>query len=440
MIYLLPEKEIETRIARREAKIGFVGLGRVGLPLAATLAGEGFSVLGVDINPTVVETVNAGKSPFPEETGLPELMGRIVAAGKLQATRDIARIKGYDVVIIAVPTLIRNQEPEIDAVVKVAGDLAGNFTAGTVVVLQSTVPPFTARNVVAAAIEKKTGLKAGADFGLAYSPERTQAPQVLRDLRTYPKIVGGLDARSTLVISGVYGSFAPGIMRMSSPEAAELEKVVENTYRDVNIAFANELARVCDIYGVDVCEIIQACNSQPYSHILNPGLVGGHCIPMDPYYVLSDARDRGYHPRLWATARELNEDMFRQVAGMVGENKRVAVLGLSFKADIKAFDHSHTTRLVRKLQERGCQVVVHDPLLNGAVPSLPVESDVYKAVEGCDCVVLSTAHSFYRSLDLHKVKTLMKGDILIDIRNLFDPFEVERCGLRYQGLGRAGHA
>ena len=437
MIYSLPPEETERKIASREIKIAVIGLGRVGLPLAATLADEGVEVVGVDINEEIITKISIGESPYIDEAGLKELIQRVVAKKTFKATSQIQAIKECDFIIIAVPTLIRGEEPEIDAVQLVADELAQNFSQGKVVVLQSTVPPFTTQNILGKVIEERTGLKPGRDFGLAYSPERTQAPQVLRDLKAYPKIVGGIDEKSTSIVSMIYSTFAPSILKMGSIAAAEIEKVIENAYRDVNIAFANELARICEIYGIDVYEIIRVANSQPYSHILSPGLVGGHCIPVDPYYIISDARERGVIPKLMQTAREVNESVFQHVVDMVDEGlSKITILGLSFKEDIKSFETSHTLKLVRLLVEKRYDVTVHDPFLDGTQFQFKTDPNLYHAIDGSDCVILSTAHSEYGQIDFRKVKQIMRGDLVIDIRGVFHPQEVWKHGLKYKGIGR----
>ena len=437
MIYSLPQEEVETKIASRDIKIAVMGLGRVGLPLAATLADEGFEVLGVDINEEIIAKISIGELPYIDEAGLKELIQRVVAKKTFKATSQIQAIKECDFIIIAVPTLIRGEEPEIDAVQLVADELAKNFSQGKVVVLQSTVPPFTTQNIVGKVIEERTGLKPGRDFGLAYSPERTQAPQVLRDLKAYPKIVGGIDEKSTSIVSMIYSTFAPSILKMGSIAAAEIEKVIENAYRDVNIAFANELACIWEIYGIDVYEIIRVANSQPYSHILSPGLVGGHCIPVDPYYIISDARKKGVIPKLIQTAREVNESVFQHVVDMVDEGlSKITILGLSFKEDIKSFETSHTLKLVRLLVEKGYDVTVHDPFLDGTQFQFKTDPNLYHAIDGSDCVILSTAHSEYGRIDFRKVKEIMRGDLVIDIRGIFSPKEVLKHGLKYKGIGR----
>ncbi|MDD2471587.1 MAG: nucleotide sugar dehydrogenase [Dehalococcoidales bacterium] len=437
MIYLYNEKEIKNLVKERNLNIAVVGLGRVGLPMAAILANAGFAVTGIDVSPEIVEAVNAARVPYPDEEQLAEMVCSCVGLGKLYATLDIRAIERADMIIVAVPTLIIDEEPDITAVHTVAKQLSTILKPGKLLVLQSTVPPGTTEGVLGKIITGHTNLKPGTDFGLAYSPERTQSPQVLRDLRTYPKIIGAIDEKSASILGQIYATFAPSIINMSSITAAELDKVAENTYRDVNIAFANELALLCQLYGVDVTELISTANSQPYSHVLQPGLVGGHCIPMDPYYILADARKRGFTPALISTARNLNEEMFNVIAGMVEPDARkVTVLGLSFKPDVCSFDTSHTPRLVKKLEEKGYSVTVHDPFLEGNYKGMKTEEDVYAAIEGADAIILSTAHSIYRNLDFNRIKELMQGNVVIDVRNFFNITHVKQAGLIYKGLGR----
>ena len=426
-MYLLTNEEIRERVKNREAKISVIGLGRVGLPLAATLAESGFDTMGIDINDELVKRINEGESPFVDETGLADLLNKTVAEGKLVAS---VSLEARDLNVITVPTLIKEEEPDIDAVFAVAR--AVKEPQGKVFSLESTVPPLTTERF-GEIIAETTGYKPGEDFGMAYSPERIQAPQVLQNLKTYPKIVGGMDERSSFIVSEVYSCFAPSIIRVSSPVVAEIDKIMENAQRDVNIAFANELALICELYGVDVYEVIKTANSQPYCNILNPGLVGGHCIPMDPYYILSAAEQRGYTATLIKEARRLNEAMVKHVADMV-EGDRVVILGLSFKSDIKTFENSHTLKLIATLKPH--EVVVHDPFLEEEVFEFEVEKDMYKAVEGADCVVLSTAHSVYKNMDWKEIRKRMRGDLIVDVRGFFDAAEIEANGLRYKGIGR----
>lgn len=437
------------RINSRKIKVCIIGLGRVGLPLAATLALEGFRVIGLDINPDVVNKTNSGESYLRDEKELPELIRNVVAKGLLKATLlPEEAIKPSDIIIITVPTLItKDKKPEISPVIDAAYKISENFSKGKVVIVESTVPPNTTVGIVGRIIEEKTGLKAGKDFGLAFSPERIQASQALRDLRKYPKIVGGIDEKTTEIVSAIYSTFAPEIIKMSNPLAAEIEKIIENTYRDVCIAFANELAKICEIYKVDVWEVIKAANSQPYCNILNPGCgVGGHCIPMDPYYIIRDVEQRGYMPRLLISAREVNESMpehFVRIVEKVVKNKKakIIILGLSFKPDVKAFLHSHTLKIIELLKKSGYEnIVVHDPFLEDENFDFNTEKNLGKALKNSEALLLSTAHSVYNNISIENIARLMKKNAyIIDGRGFFDPKSVLKAGLNYIGIGRMLH-
>jgi nucleotide sugar dehydrogenase len=438
MIYSLSNEKIKEKVEGRMVKIAVIGLGRVGLPMASLLADAGFRVIGIDINEKLVSMTNNGISYFKDEPGLQDLIQKNVKSGKLWATSEMESVGDCDLVIIIVPTLITDyKDPDIGTV-KAVADAIAKFSKDKVIVLESTVPPFTTRNL-GKIIQEKSGLNPGEDFGLVYSPERIQASRVLIDLKTYPKIIGGINEKSTFIVSEVYSSFAPKVIKVSNLEAAEIEKLVENTQRDVNIALANEFAKICEIYGVDVFEIIKVANSQPFSHILSPGCgVGGHCIPVTPYYLIRDVEKRGYEPLLLKAARIINDSMPKHVVKMVMDylsGGKVAILGLSFKPDVKAFQYSHTFKIIEFL--RGYDVVVHDPFLESEKFSFKTEKDIYKAIEGSDCLLLSTAHSVYKKIDFKKVKSLMKGDLVVDGRGFFDPREVKSAGLTYRGVGRA---
>lgn len=432
-------------INNRKIRISVIGLGRVGLPLAATLASQGFKVIGLDINPEVVNKTNSGESHLKDEKELPALIKKIVAKGLLKATLlPEEAIKPSDIIIITVPTLItKDKKPEITPVLDAAHKISENFSKGKVVILESTVPPNTTVGIVGKIIEDKTGLKAGKDFGLAFSPERIQASQALRDLRTYPKIVGGIDGKTTEIVSAIYSTFAPEIIKMSSPLAAEIEKIIENTYRDVCIAFANELAKICEIYNVDVWEVIKAANSQPYCNILNPGCgVGGHCIPMDPYYIIRDIEEQGYIPRLLISAREVNESMPEHFVRMVekvikDKNAKITILGLSFKPNVKSFLHSHTLKIIELLKRHGYKnIIVHDPFLEEEKFDFATEKNLEKALKNSEALLLTTAHSAY-NMDIKYIAELMKENgYIIDGRGFFDPEKVKKSGLRYIGIGR----
>ncbi len=441
MLYKLPFKDAIQQIEKKLVRICVLGLGRVGLPLALTLADSGFDVFGGDINQELVDSINKGICPFKEEEGLEDLMNKNV----VKASTDVPKVIGdSDIIIVTVPTLIKeNKKPDIDAIINVSYTISKNIKGGEVIVLESTVPPGTTENVLGKIIEQN-GFKAGEDFGLVYSPERVQSPQILRDLRSYPKIIGGVDEKSAEIVSTIYSNFAPSIINLSSPKAAEVGKVAENIYRDVNIAIANEFARIAEILGVNFYEIREAANSQPFCHMLMPGAgVGGHCIPMDPYYLISEAEKLGYSADLFKTSRNINDSMPVHLADMVekalkGKNKgKVTVLGLSFKPNIKSYEHSHTIPLLKELKERGFIVNIHDPYLDeDSFIGFPASNDLTESLRESDCFVISTAHSEYKDLNFEEIIKVMNSNIIVDGRSIIDPEKAKSLGFTYYCIGR----
>jgi UDP-N-acetyl-D-mannosaminuronic acid dehydrogenase len=346
-----------------------VALGKVGLPLAAQLAAAGHEVTGCDIDARVVDLVNEGRAPFPGEAGLDEALADAVARGRLRATRDtVAAVAEGPELVVAVPPLYvdADAQPDWHALDSVVADIAAGLRQGTTVAIETTVPVGSTRNRVAPALEAGSGLRAEEDFWLVFSPERVFSGRVLRDLATYPKLVGGLSERGERRGVDLYGAFLDAdVWAMGSAEAAELAKLAETTYRDLNIGFANELARHSDALGLDVDRVIAAANSQPFSHIHRPGVaVGGHCIPVYPRFYL--AGDPG--AKLPAAAREVNEAMpayaVELLAGAAGglAGERVLILGVTYRGGVKETAFSGAIALRDELVARGATPVAADPL------------------------------------------------------------------------------
>jgi len=343
-----------------------VALGKIGLPLAVQIAEHaGGGVVGCDIDPAVVERVNAGEPPFPNEAELPERLAAVVGRGALRATADTAAAiaEHRPDLIVAVPPLYVDAaaQPEwgaLDAVAQAIADgLAATGDPGPTptVVVETTVPVGTTRHRIAPAL--------GTGVHVAFSPERVFSGRVFRDLVTYPKLVGGVTGAAEERAAELYERFLPGaeVWRLGGAEAAELAKLAETTYRDVNIAFANELARAADVHELDVDRVIDAANSQPFSHIHRPGVaVGGHCIPVYPRFFLAGAPDA----RLPRTAREVNEAMPGYAAGLLGDvtGETVLVLGVAYRGGVKEDAFSGARALERELRRRGATPVFADPL------------------------------------------------------------------------------
>ena len=352
--------------------VAVVGAGKMGLPLAAQFATHGWSVIAVDVNPAVVEAINAGRSHVGEEPGLAELVARVHAQGLLRATLDAAAAaREADVVVLIVPVMLdAEQRPDYRYMDPAVASIAPGVHAGSTVIFETTLPIGDTRRRFAPALEAASGLVVERDFWLAFSPERLYSGAVFANLATYPKLVGGIGPESTRRAAVFYDSVLDAeIVAMSGAEAAEFSKLADTTYRDVNIALANEFARAADLHGIDVQEVIAAANSQPYSNIHQPGIgVGGHCIPVYPHLLL--ARAPGLS--LVETARRVNDGQVQRalaildplVGGLAGAP--VLVLGLTYREGVKELAYSRAIALINALAAAGAEVWAWDPLLDAA--------------------------------------------------------------------------
>ncbi len=415
-----------------------VGAGKMGLPLAAQFASHGWHVIAVDINESVVAAINEGRAHVAEEPGLAELVHDAHAAGRLRATTDAAEAaRASDVVLLIVPVMLDDhQQPDhryMDAAVR---SIAAGLTAGTLVVFETTLPVGDTRGRYVPMLEEATGLRADDELFVAFSPERLFSGAVFRNLSTYPKLVGGIGGASTDRATRFYASVLDAeVVAMSSAEAAELSKLAETTYRDLNIAFANELAAYADRVGVDALEAIRAANSQPYSHIHQPGLgVGGHCIPVYPHFLLSRAPEM----ELVALARRTNDDQvaaaIRRLADELGGLRDVPVLalGLTYREGVKELAYSRAIALLTQLAEAGARVEAWDPLLSPAeIEALGVTPWTWGSTSHARAIVTQTADREFQRLD---VSWFPRLEVILDGRNslrgvTFPP------GVRVLGVG-----
>jgi UDP-N-acetyl-D-glucosamine dehydrogenase len=407
-----------------------VALGKVGLPLAAQIARAGHDVVGCDVDERVVELVNAGEPPFPNEEGLPELLADVVRKGRLRAQTDTAGAvaEGADLVV-AVPPLYVDEHARPDWAIldAVVADIARGLQRGTTVSIETTVPVGTTRERIAPALEQGSGLASGRDFHVVFSPERVFSGRVLRDLATYPKLVGGLTAEGEARGVELYEQFIEGadVWGMGSAEAAEMAKLAETTYRDLNIAFANELARAADARGLDVDRIIVAANSQPFSHIHRPGVaVGGHCIPVYPRFYL----DGDPQARLPALAREVNEAMPAYAVDLLGDvaGKTVLILGAAYRGGVKetAFSGAHALR--DELERRGAHPAAADPLFDAE----ELRAEGFEPWDGgpADLAIVQADHFEYRRL---RPEDVGGATVIVDGRGIVEDAggaEIRRIG------------
>jgi nucleotide sugar dehydrogenase len=415
-----------------------VGAGKMGLPLAVQFARHGWHVTAVDVNPDVVAAINAGESHVAEEPGLAEGVAEVHKAGRLAATSDAAAaVRDADVAVLIVPVMLsEDNRPDYRYMDPAVDSIAGGVHAGLTVIFETTLPIGVTRGRFAPRLEAASGLVAERDFFVAFSPERLFSGAVFANLATYPKLVGGIGAESTRRAAAFYDSVLDAeIVAMSSAEAAEFSKLADTTYRDVNIALANEFARAADRAGVDIQEVIEAANSQPYSHIHQPGIgVGGHCIPVYPHLVLSTDPDL----EVVSTARRVNDSQVHRAIGAVADaldgldGAPVLVLGLTYREGVNELAYSQALPLMKGLTDRGAQVYGYDPLLSadevtrrGARPYKWGEAAPFRAI------LTQTGDALWRSLDLSLFPDLR---VLLDGRNSVRDLDLP-ASVRYIGIG-----
>jgi nucleotide sugar dehydrogenase len=421
-------------------KVAVVGLGHIGLPLAVQYASRGHTVVGCDPDRRIVDAVSRGEAPHDDEAAVSQRLPELVAAGTLRATTDDEEgVRGAEAVVVIVPLLV-DERREIDyGVIDAATrDIARGVGPGTLVVYETTLPVGTTRDRFGPMLAEGSGLAPERDLFLAFSPERVLVGRVLEDLRNYPKIVGGIGPESIRRAVGFYAAVLdPGteVRAVASAEAAEMTKLAETTYRDVNIALANEYARYAARHGIDVIEVIEAANSQPYSHIHQPGVgVGGHCIPVYPHFLINADADL----RLPPLAREINDgmagwavDRLRERIGSL-EGAPVLVLGIAYRADVREDAFSSAFRLRDELLAAGARVLGHDPYFTpehlremGFEPWDPAQPAPVRAA------ILQAGHAAYRELGPRALPGL---ELIIDGRNALDPGRWQ--GVAYVGVGR----
>lgn len=432
----------------KRANLVVVGLGYVGVPVAAKFAEAGFQVTGIDILPEKVQMINKGESPIAgNEPGLSELVSEMVKQGRLRATSSYDPVKTADYVLIVVQTPfdLKSREPYYAALRSAVKSVGPNLKRGVLVILESTVSPGTTNNIVLPILESESGLKAGKDFYLAVAPERVMPGRLLHNLVNYNRVVGGLDEESTKRALELYRNIVKGELHPTDILTAEVVKTTENAYRDVQIAFANEIALLCEIIGVDAYEVRDLVNKAPFRNMHIPGAgVGGHCLPKDSW-LLAFATKGILEPRLLALAREINDNMSQHMsdlcesalteAGRKNYGSRVTILGLAYLENSDDTRNSPAFRLIRALEVRGIHPIVHDPYVaesNGITPL----KDLDEALRNSDCAALVTAHDEYKHLSLDHMKSIMRTPIIVDGRNVFDWRECKKRGFVYRGIGR----
>jgi UDP-N-acetyl-D-glucosamine dehydrogenase len=417
--------DLRAKLETRDARIAVIGLGYVGLPLATALAEAGFTVTGLDLDARKVDAVMRGECYIDDIA--PGVLAAEVAAGRLSASREAAALAQMDVVIICVPTpYTKAKQPDLTYVRSAADDIQRYLHPGMLIILESTTYPGTTREVLLPKLAE-TGLVCGDDFELAFSPERVDPGNSRFGLRNTPKIVGGLTPRATEMAAAVYATVADRVVRVSTPEVAEMAKLLENTFRHVNIALANEMAILCRNMGIDIWEVIDAAATKPFGFMPfypGPG-VGGHCIPIDPYYFAWKVQEQEGYARFIQLAGEINDQMPEVVVTRIADalnecgkslkNSRVLTLGVAYKKDISDMRESPALRVIERLQKKGARVCYHDPHVDtieshdGRMESVPLTAETLRHA---DCVVILTDHSSFPYEQI-----VENAPLIIDTRN-----------------------
>jgi len=432
------------RIRDREARIAVIGLGYVGLPTAVVFSNAGFHVTGIDIDQKVVETVSNGEC-LTDEPGLKRLINQVRRKGLFEVVSDGEAVLGKsDVIFVHVPTPKKDDGmPDLSYVEKVCNQVARHLRKGRLVIVASTLPPNTTKGFVAPLLERGSGLRCGIDFWLAYCPERIAPGKALEEFVENDRLIGGYDAESAELANEVFKTVVKGDMFLADATAVEVAKLAENTYRDVNIAFANELALICENVGVDVVKVVELANTHPRVNILKSGPgVGGPCLPKDPYLLATVASDPHAH-QVIIGSRMVNDFMASHCVDLVlraiGESgvevkdARVLALGLGYKADVGDTRNSPSKRIVEKLVNLGLNVTVHDPHSKENCGVKRAKS-LEEAIRNADCVVVATAHSVYRVLPKIIEKIPNKPSV-VDLVRLLRKEDVVRVGTKYFGIG-----
>jgi len=446
------KSDLDTPKKREKYTISVVGCGRIGLPTALVFADAGFRVIGADTNPQVVNLLTRGKAPF-DEPGMGELLKKQIKNGRFTATTDIRKASSEsDVVILVVPTPIdEKKKPDYSTLEKPCKDVGMGLRRGSMVMIASTTGPGIAETLIKETLENSSGLKAGVEFGLAHSPTRAAPGRVLKDIVSYARVVGAVNKESLKAASVLLGTLVRGgIVEVRDMKTAEAVKLFENVYRDVNIALANELGLFCEKVEIDFLEAQRAANTQPYSHLLVPGIVSGH-IPKDPYLLAEEAESVNLRLSMLLLARKINDEMVAHTVrltkdalkhcGKTLRRARITVLGVSYRANTKEPRGSSTPQLLDSLRAKGATIHVYDPFYSFKElrdMGYPAERTLTKAVEGADCLIFVVGHDRFKRLNLRRIKFLMrKSAALVDLGHVIEaPLKAEKEGFVYRGVGR----
>ncbi|MBA7509003.1 UDP-N-acetyl-D-mannosamine dehydrogenase [subsurface metagenome] len=410
-------------------KICVIGLGYIGLPTASILANNGYDVLGIDINDKVIEKLKNG-SPHIEEPDLKGIFISAIDSGKLRVSKKIEK---SDVFIISVSTpLTGENEADLSYVESASEEISKYIEKSNLVILESTSPPNTTEELVGGIILKNSGLEPGIDYFLSFCPERVLPGKIIYELINNSRIIGGINEESAIKAKEIYSSFVKGNIYLTDLKTAEFVKLAENTYRDVNLAFSNELSLICSDYHINIWDVLKFANMHPRVDILNPGPgVGGHCIPIDPWFILQNIKRRD---TLIERCRKINREMPVIIAGKIIElikhkpHPKATLFGASYKENIGDTRESPALSIIEELKNKKIKVSVYDPLVESFKYEL---SNLKDSLKNSDVLVLLAGHNLYNNIDLKYISELMRTKNIFDTRNFFDKEKITGFGFKY---------
>ena len=441
-------KDLYEKLLAKEKKLSLVGLGYVGMPIAIAFANKGIDVIGFDLNEAKIELYKSGIDPTNE------VGNDVIKATTVDFTADETKLREAKFHIVAVPTPVNTDHtPDLTPVESASVILGRNLTQGSIVVFESTVYPGVTEDVCIPILERESGLKCGVDFKVGYSPERINPGDKVHRLENIRKIVSGMDEESLATIKAIYDVVIEvGTYPVSTIKTAEAVKVVENSQRDINIAFMNELAMVFDRMGIDTNEVVDGMNTKWNALGFRPGLVGGHCIGVDPYYFTYEAEKLGYHSQIILNGRIVNDGMGRYVAesavkemikaGQAPKNSKVVILGLTFKENCPDTRNSKVDDIIKSLNEYGIEPIVVDPWASDrdAMHEYGVTLTKFEDVKEADCDIVAVAHDEFKALSLNDIKLLFHPDlsdrekVLLDVKGLYPISALNESGMSYWRL------
>lgn len=440
--------ELKEKVKEKQARICIVGVGYVGLPLTLAFSRAGFKVIGFDVSEEKIKGLSEGTDVTKEYDD-----AKIKAALEkgVEFTTDPSRIKECDIVIICVPTPVKeSKEPDMSYVQSSTEIVGTNLKSNSIIVLESTVYPGTTEEIVIPTLEGKSGLKCGEGFSVGYSPERINVGDDEHTLEKIVKVVSGWDTSTTGILEELYGKIIKaGTFKAKDIKTAEAAKVIENVQRDLNIALANELALMFERMGIDVMEVLKAAGSKWNFHVYYPGLVGGHCISEDPYFLVHKAKRVGHNPKIILAGRDINNFMSLHAVNLMEEglkeagknigNSKVLLMGLTFKKNVRDIRNTPVEEIVSELKKSGADVVAYDPLVikDRAEKTFGVKVfDSLGELKGIDCIALLTGHDIFKEIAMGDLlKVCRENPVLVDVRRFFDWKQVKEAGFIYLGFG-----